>query len=82
MSLNKFYVDEIYNKLFLAPFYHFSSQFASFDSVVIDGAVNGIGDNVRNIASYIRTAQTGIARFYAVTMFVGTIIILLILFFY
>ncbi len=80
VSLNKFFVDEIYNKLFLDPFYHFSSQFALFDSAVIDGAVNGISDNVRSVARYMTTAQTGVARFYAATMFIGTIIIVLILF--
>lgn len=80
LSVNKFYVDEIYRKLFLDPFYHFSAQFSAFDSVVIDGAVNGISENVRGVANFIKTAQTGVTRFYAAAMFIGAVVIIAALF--
>lgn len=79
LSVNKFYVDEIYKKLFLDPFSHFSHEFASFDRSVIDGAVNGISGKVSDFAVYIKTAQTGVTRYYATTMFLGVIVIIIAL---
>ncbi len=41
LSLNKFYIDEIYSKFLIQPFHALGQKLFSFDSKVIDGAVNG-----------------------------------------
>jgi len=79
-SLDKFYVDELYSRIFLSPYYHFSEQFADFDNKIIDGAVNGISDNMRCLAGYVRGIETGVLRIYAASMFVGIVLILIAIF--
>ncbi|MFH1825422.1 MAG: NADH-quinone oxidoreductase subunit L [Candidatus Firestonebacteria bacterium] len=41
--INKYYVDEIYDKIIVQPVMSVAGGFAKFDSKVIDGAVNGSG---------------------------------------
>jgi len=41
--LNKFYVDELYGKVVLAPYYALCRASAWFDRYVVDGAVNAAG---------------------------------------
>lgn len=81
LSSGKFYVDEFYEKIFLAPYNHFSSQFASFDGKIIDGAVIGLGNSVQVLSSFMRRAQSGLVRNYAFVMFAGMILILAAVFF-
>lgn len=76
----KFYVDELYQTLFVGPFNHFSHRFAEFDNAVVDGAVNGMSDLVRTIGSFIISTQRGILRYYATAMVVGGVLIILSVF--
>ena len=41
--INKYYVDEIYDKIIIKPVIKLAGVFAKFDLKVIDGAVNGSG---------------------------------------
>jgi hypothetical protein len=50
---------------------------ALFDNKIIDGAVNGVAHLVRQGAIFLRTAQTGILRFYAALMAIGATAILI-----
>ncbi|HOE68175.1 MAG TPA: NADH-quinone oxidoreductase subunit L [Candidatus Omnitrophota bacterium] len=43
LSLNKFYVDEIYSRFVIRPFLALGRVLFHFDATVIDGAVNGAG---------------------------------------
>ena len=79
-SSAKFYVDELYQTLFIGPFNHFSRQFGKFDLVGIDGMVNGVSDMVRAMGNRVRSTQKGILRYYATAMAVGAAIIILIVF--
>ncbi len=80
-SLNKFYIDELYAKIFVEPYRHFSKEFASFDRNVIDGMVNGIGFRVRCFSSlFLKITQPGLLRAYAFTIFIGVVAIVTALF--
>jgi len=43
LAANKYYVDELYQRVIIQPFTRLASAFATFDLRVIDGAVNGAG---------------------------------------
>jgi NADH-quinone oxidoreductase subunit L len=46
------------------------------DARVIDGAVNGTGQIVVETGSFVRQAQTGSVRSYAVSVLLGTVMII------
>lgn len=47
-----------------------------FDLPIIDGAANGLGDLVKAAASRLRRVQTGYVRNYAISVFVGLLLVL------
>ena len=81
-SLNKFYVDEIYDRLFVQPFRRLADWFWQVvDKSVIDGAVNGVAGGFRALSGVFRRLQTGYVRNYALWMLVG-VVVLIFWFFY
>jgi NADH-quinone oxidoreductase subunit L len=77
ISLNKYYVDEIYDFVIVRPFTAISAWLARiFDPWVIDGAVNGIGQTARGLSSLWRGMQTGNVQDYLVGFLVGTLALL------
>jgi len=74
----KYYVDEIYDALFVRPLMWLSENFfwKIFDVKIIDGIVNGSAKLFGGLASVLRRWQTGIVQNYAVTLVLGLIIIL------
>ncbi|MCX8057231.1 MAG: NADH-quinone oxidoreductase subunit L [Ignavibacteria bacterium] len=82
LVFNKYYVDEIYNFLFVNPIVKFSEKFLwkINDTIIIDGFINGTAEMIDEIGKRIRKVQTGIAQFYALIMIFGiTLIIFLLL---
>jgi len=75
---HKYYVDEIYDALFVRPLLWLSENFfwKIFDVKLIDGAVNGSAKLFGGLASVLRRWQTGIVQNYAVTLVLGVIVIL------
>jgi NADH-quinone oxidoreductase subunit L len=74
LVLNKYYVDEIYNALFVRPLFALCAWCARvFDLGVIDGAVNGLGRAVVAWARGLRRVQTGFVMNYALTMLLGAV---------
>jgi NADH-quinone oxidoreductase subunit L len=68
----KFFVDEIYATVVVAPARVLASFLAGvFDRRVIDGAVNGVATVVASAAGSWRKLQTGFVRNYAVAVFMG-----------
>src|SRR5262249_6901027 len=67
IMLNKYYVDEIYDAVVIAPIAETSREFLwkFVDVIMIDGFVNGIGKTVRAGAGGLRHMQTGYVRTYA-----------------
>jgi NADH-quinone oxidoreductase subunit L len=47
-----------------------------FDLPVIDGAANGLANLVKGVSTRLRTVQTGFVRNYALSIFVGLLLIL------
>jgi NADH-quinone oxidoreductase subunit L len=74
---NKFFVDEIYATVLVAPARLAAAFFAYvFDRVVIDGAVNGVATLVSRASGAWRTVQSGFVRNYAVGVFAGAAVVL------
>jgi NADH-quinone oxidoreductase subunit L len=75
--LNKYYVDEIYQALIVAPLIAASRwTWQKFDLGVIDGAVNGSARLVDLLARRCRNLQTGYVRQYAMSVVFGAAAIL------
>jgi len=65
----KMYVDELYDTLFVMPIESISTFLhKTFDVVVIDGMVNGIGKGVNTLGDYVRKIQTGNIGVYLLLM--------------
>ena len=76
--LNKYYVDELYDAVIVQPIKRTSERalWRVFDAGVIDGAVNGTGSFVNGAGAILRRLQTGSMRAYALSVFVGVVLIL------
>ncbi|MFZ9517411.1 MAG: NADH-quinone oxidoreductase subunit L [Ilumatobacteraceae bacterium] len=48
----------------------------TFDSRIVDGAVNGVGALARGTGSQVRRSQSGFVRAYAVILSLGTVVVL------
>ena len=79
LAYNKFYFDEIYDKMFVKPLYR-TGEFLHriVDRGIIDNAVESIGRMVMFAGGKIRLLQTGNVGFYLFTMVVCIIIVLLL----
>lgn len=74
---NKYYIDELYAKLFMKPTDWLSEKFHSIIELkVIDRIVNFLGTGVNWISTQARWVQTGSMGFYIFAMVVGIILIL------
>ena len=75
--LNKYYVDELYDTLFVEPIRRGSFWlWRRFDERVIDGSVNGVGAMVRRWSTVLRRVQTGYVMNYVLSFIVGVVVIL------
>lgn len=75
-SLHKWYVDELYDYIFVQPFRYLSGQASKFDLRFIDGAVNGVAAVLKDMALTLQAAQSGVLRSYATLMAIGAFAIL------
>lgn len=80
LLLNKYYVDEIYDAVFVNPIKKMSTQilWKGVDVRVIDGSVNGIARLVGGIGNILRLLQTGYIRNYAFYIVIGCIFIVVL----
>jgi len=75
-SLNKWYVDEAYDRAFVRPTFTTASElWKRIDVNVIDGAVNGVARAVSWGASLLRLIQSGQTQHYALAMAMGVLLI-------
>jgi NADH-quinone oxidoreductase subunit L len=74
-SFHKWYVDEIYDVLFVQPSLRLANFLWGFDAFVIDGIVNGLGYVTRGIGRAIRGSESGIVGNYALAMCIGLVAI-------
>ncbi|MBC7775445.1 MAG: NADH-quinone oxidoreductase subunit L, partial [Phycisphaerae bacterium] len=75
---NKFYVDEIYDFLFVRPVEKLSKMFHYYvDIQGIDGIVNGVGSGVQRLGAEFRKLQNGNIEYYLLGMVLGGVLVLL-----
>ncbi|HUM14136.1 MAG TPA: NADH-quinone oxidoreductase subunit L [Candidatus Nitrosotalea sp.] len=74
LVLNAYYVDQIYDVLFVKPIYHLSLWLARvFDPGVIDGLVNGVATVMAGWGRGMRRVQTGFVMNYALGILLGAV---------
>jgi NADH-quinone oxidoreductase subunit L len=77
LSLNKYYVDEIYDGIFVRPFTAGSRFFAQFiDPQIVDGTVNGVAAAARGASSIWVGIQTGNVQHYLAAFLAGALALL------
>jgi NADH-quinone oxidoreductase subunit L len=77
LLLAKYYVDEIYDASIVQPIKRLSTGalWRGIDAGLIDGTVNGVGLVVRGWSAVLRRLQTGSVRAYAMSTFLGIVMI-------
>jgi NADH-quinone oxidoreductase subunit L len=73
---NKYYVDELYEAVFVNPMRKLSNLLYSFGEFLIDVVVNGAGRLVQISAGRMRLLQSGETGFYVFAMVIGIVVIL------
>ena len=78
---NKYYIDEIYNALFVAPLLFISKYILwhVIDEGIIDGIVNGSASAARGAGGKLRELQSGNARSYATWVVAGAVCVAVLL---
>ena len=76
---NKYFVDEIYQAVFLRPLVEGSRRllWQRVDAGWIDGTVNGIGSKACAVGNALRRIQSGDIRSYAAWLLLGSLVALL-----
>jgi NADH-quinone oxidoreductase subunit L len=73
---NKYYVDEIYEVLFIDSLKKFGTGlWKGFDELVIDGTINGIAYLIGLLSGAMRKIQTGVVQNYALSMIIGGMVL-------
>jgi NADH-quinone oxidoreductase subunit L len=77
LLLGKYFVDEAYDAAIVQPVKRLSNTllWRGVDAGFIDGTVNGVGLVVRGWSAVLRRLQTGSVRAYAMSFFVGVVVI-------
>jgi len=76
LSLNKYHVDEIYDILFVRSIYNSSIWlWKKFDVLVVDGSVNGAGKLIVITGGYLKFIQSGLVSGYALSLFIGSLLL-------
>ena len=79
-SLNKWYVDEVYDRLFVRTTFSAASElWKRVDVAVIDGTVNGIAHAVGQGGWLLRLIQSGQTQHYALAMAAGIVVMVTML---
>jgi NADH-quinone oxidoreductase subunit L len=77
LLLGKYFVDELYDETIVQPIKRTSTflLWRGVDAGLVDGTVNGVGLVVRGWSAVLRRLQTGSVRAYAMSLFVGVVVI-------
>ena len=78
LSLNKFYFDELFYAVLVAPLWALAKLSALFDNKVVDKLVDLAGATPRWISAAPRLLQEGVVSSYALMMWVGVLFCLLL----
>ncbi|HZE84168.1 MAG TPA: NADH-quinone oxidoreductase subunit L [Puia sp.] len=75
---NKWYVDELYNAIFVRPLDLLGKFFCWLEKYVIDWIVNGVGRLVKYGSRQVRLLQSGQVGAYVLLMVVGILVLFLV----
>jgi NADH-quinone oxidoreductase subunit L len=76
LILNKYWIDELYDALFVRPLVAFSNfLWNTVDNKLIDGTVNGVAGLFRGGSEIFRRIQTGNVQSYGVYILAGIVVI-------
>ena len=75
LLVNKYYVDEIYEAIFVKGFEKISQASFKIDAGVVDWAVNAVAQIFQGMASILRLLQSGNVQNYLLVMIVGALIL-------
>jgi len=75
---NKYFVDELYDSVVIEPTIDGSRGllWRGVDVQVIDGIVNGVGKEARDVGGILKRAQSGNIRSYAAWVVAGSILVI------
>ncbi len=77
-TLNKWYVDELYDRIAVRPVRGLADAFWKFwDVKVVDGIVNGVGYTLEGVSAILRLFQSGFVGTYAMFFALGVAAVLL-----
>ena len=71
MSRNHFYLDEVYDILFVRPLTGLAQLLRLIDSYIVDGLVDLLGQVPRFLGFVFQPIQNGLVQFYALLMALG-----------
>jgi NADH-quinone oxidoreductase subunit L len=71
LSLNKFYLDEIYNAFIVKPGEVIAALIRWIDANIVDGLVDLTGNAAQWIGRLFQPVQNGLVQFYALAMILG-----------
>jgi NADH-quinone oxidoreductase subunit L len=77
LSLNKFYLDEIYRAIFVTPLRTLAALSYWFDRTIIDPTVDLVGRIPQSLSLIPRTLHNGLVPSYALVMWTGLILCVL-----
>jgi len=78
LSLNKWWVDELYDAVIVRPLWGISGIFwTEFDGKGIDGTLHGIANGAMGSGGILSRLQTGLVQNYALSMAGGVVLVLL-----
>lgn len=78
LSLNKLYVDEIYQFIFVAPYRAIAQWAATWEQRVLPAISDGLGLLTQAVGSVVTRLQTGELAHYAMAGFAGFLVMLVI----
>ncbi len=79
LSLNKFYIDELYEAFIVQPLQGLAVFLRQIDLNLVDALVDLVGNVPRLLGSLFRPVQNGLVQFYALAMILGLTVFLLAL---
>jgi NADH-quinone oxidoreductase subunit L len=79
---NKWYVDEMYEKVIVQPIHRFAGFLRSvIEKSVVDGLVNGVGRLINYSSRQLRLLQSGQVGSYVLLMVLSMLLIFIVQFF-
>jgi NADH-quinone oxidoreductase subunit L len=77
LLMAKYYVDEVYDRLVVEPVKRGAAWlWAQVDIGIVDSTVNQVGAFVRQDSAWLSRVQSGFVRNYALSIFLGAVVVI------